>query len=235
MNDAMGGVSAVIFDLEGVILDTEPVWDEAQQALLSRRGCRYDRSELKHRIIGLGGEQAIAVFIDHYRLPDEPSMLLHERREIMTELLAREIRYVPGALDFVRDSAAVVDVCVATSMEPGLLDVVKASGLSAVFPWPIFTPASVGGIAKPAPDLFLHAASELGAKPADCVVVEDSPHGIAAARAAGIPCIALCTTLERSHLSGADLVFDHWGEVPRLSGEPGKRSTGIPAAQRLGS
>jgi pseudouridine 5'-phosphatase len=218
MMDMVAKASAVIFDLEGVLLDTETVWDEAQQILLSRRGRSYDRGALKHRLAGLGARQGIAVLIDHYRLTDDPYALMLERRAIMVELLGREIRYIPGALDFVRDAAAKVSVCVATSMESDLLGVVTASSdLCAVVPGPIFNPSDVGGVTKPAPDLFLHAASKLGVEPGDCLVFEDSPHGIVAARAAGIPCIALCTTQDRHRLSHADLVCSDWGEVPRLS------------------
>ena len=225
-------VSAVVFDLEGVLLDTETMWDEAQHVLLSRRGHRYDRDALKHRLTGLGAAQAIAVIIEHYRLPEDPSSLLDERRDIMIDLLCHGVSYIPGALDFVRHSAAVVDVCVATSMDSDLLDVVTAkTDLRLAVPGPVFSPANVGGVAKPAPDLFLFAASELGVEPADCLVIEDSPHGIAAARAAGIPCIALCTTNERDRLSDADLVCSSWDEVPRIAGRKGVRG---PACHRPG-
>jgi pseudouridine-5'-monophosphatase len=214
----IAGTSAVILDLEGILLDTETTWDEAQNVLLSRRGHRYDRTALKHRLTGLGAQQAIAILVNHYQLADDPSALLRERREIMIDLLGRGVRYIPGALDFVRDIANAVDICVATSMDPVLFEAVAAgSDLRVAFPGSIFTPADVGGVTKPAPDLFLHAASELGVKPGDCVVVEDSPYGVAAARAAGMRCIALCTTHERHRLSDADLVFSHWDEVPRPS------------------
>jgi HAD superfamily hydrolase (TIGR01509 family) len=218
MTNVITGASAVIFDLEGVVVDTESTWDEAQGVLLARRGHSYDRNALKHRLTGLGGDQAILILIDHYQLPDDPSELLNESREIMIELLDRKIHYVPGALEFVHAAAAAVDVCVATSMDPSLFNAVLAgSDLGAVFPGPIFTP-SVGVAAKPAPDLFLHAATALGIDPEDCLVIEDSPTGITAAREAGIPCVGLCTTHERHRLSDANLVFAHWGEVPLPTG-----------------
>ncbi|MFH9296745.1 HAD family hydrolase [Streptomyces sp. NPDC017520] len=211
--------SAFLFDLEGVLLDTESIWDEAQHKLLSRRGHTYDRGALKHQLTGLGARQSIGVIIDHYRLPDDPMELLRERREIMIELLRHEIRYIPGALDFVNDSAGVVDMCVATSMDLDLLDVVMTeSELQRVFPGPIFTPEDVSGAAKPAPDLFFYAAAELGYAPGDCLVIEDSPIGIEAARAAAIPCIGLSTTHEGHLLSNANLVVSSWAEVPRPSG-----------------
>lgn len=220
------GVSAVIFDLEGVLLDTETTWDEAQHTLLARRGHQYDRDALKHRLAGLGAAEAIAVLIEHYRLPDNPRALMNERRRIMTDLFGRGIRYVPGALEFVRHAAARVDVCVATSMDPDLLAVVTTqTDLPVAVPGPIFSPADVGGAAKPAPDLFLFAASALGANPAGCLVIEDTPHGIAAAQAAGIPCVALATTHERDRLGDADLVFSSWQEVPRIGSQQGGSMT----------
>ncbi|MGN9846385.1 HAD family hydrolase [Nonomuraea sp. H19] len=219
MKDLINGASAFIFDLEGVVLDTETIWDEAQRILLSRRGHDYNRAALKHQLTGLGAQQAIAALVAHYRLPDDPSSLLLERWEIMAELLSQGVNYIPGALDFVRHAAVVVDICAATSMDPSLLDIaLSATDLRAGFPGPIFTSADVNGVAKPAPDIFLYAASKLGFESADCLVIEDAPHGIAAARAAGIPCIALCTTHKRYRLSGADMIFSDWSEVPRPSG-----------------
>jgi beta-phosphoglucomutase-like phosphatase (HAD superfamily) len=219
MRNVFVDASAIIFDLEGVLLDTETAWDEAQQELLFRRGRTYDRAVIKHRLTGLGPLQSIAVLIDHYQLPDDPIALHRERREIMIDLLCRGIDHVPGALDFVRDAATVTKVCVGTSMDPDLLDVVMAqSDMSDQFPGPIFTSAHVAGVAKPAPDLFLYAASQLGVGADECLVVEDSPNGILAARAAKMPCLALCTTHDRDLLVDADVVFSDWSEVPRLSG-----------------
>jgi beta-phosphoglucomutase-like phosphatase (HAD superfamily) len=187
--------------------------------LLARRGHRYDRVALKHRLTGLGAQQAISVLIEHHGLSDDPRALVEERRGIMVDLLADGIRYVPGALDFVQRTAAAVAVCVATSMDADLLEVVTSkTSLRATFPGPVFSPADVGGVAKPAPDLFLFAAAALGAGPAHCLVIEDSPHGIAAARAAGIRCIALCTTHRPDRLCDADLVCASWNDVPRSPG-----------------
>jgi beta-phosphoglucomutase-like phosphatase (HAD superfamily) len=219
MRNVIAEASAIIFDLEGVLLDTETMWDQAQQKLLSRRGRVYDRAVIKHRITGLGPLQSIAVIIDHYQLADDPVELQRERREIMIEMIRRGVDYVPGALAFVRDAVTVTQVCVGTSMDPALLDVILAqSDLPDHFPGPIFTSAHVAGVAKPAPDLFLYAASRLGVGTEECLVVEDSPNGILAARAANMPCLALCTTHDRDLLGEADVVFSEWAEVPRLSG-----------------
>ncbi|WP_182659696.1 HAD family hydrolase [Streptomyces calidiresistens] len=213
----------VIFDVEGVILDTEPTWDEAQEILLARRGRTYDRSSVKHLITGLGDVQAISVIVDHYELDEDPFKLASERREIMRELLGRGVRYIPGAWEFITTAATSTDICAATSMNPQLLGAALAgSDLQARFPGPVFT-TGTGVAAKPAPDLFLHAAAELGATPEDCLIIEDSPTGIAAARAAGMRCVALCTTHERRRLLQADLVFERWAEVPRPAG---RRRTG---------
>ncbi|QUQ67494.1 HAD family hydrolase [Kutzneria sp. CA-103260] len=226
MTVAVTEASVVIFDVEGVILDTEPTWDKAQEILLSRRGHTYDRSALKHLITGLGDAQAISVIVDHYELDDDPFELAGERHELMKELLSRGVRYIPGAWEFIAAAATSADICAATSMNPHLLGAVLAgSDLQARFPGPMFT-TGAGIAAKPAPDLFLHAATELGATPDDCLVIEDSPTGIAAARAAGMRCVALCTTHERHRLRDADLVAERWAEVPRPAGSrrPGARS-----------
>ena len=85
--------------------------------------------------------------------------------------------------------------------------------ISRFFGGRVYFPSHVGGRAKPAPDLFLYAAAQLGAPPERCLVIEDSPRGIEAARRAGIPVIALATTHEKEMLQEADRVVGSFGEI----------------------
>jgi beta-phosphoglucomutase-like phosphatase (HAD superfamily) len=86
-------------------------------------------------------------------------------------------------------------------------------GISRFFAGRVYFPTHVGGRAKPAPDIFLYAAAQLGAPPARCLVLEDSPRGIAAARRAGMKVIGLATTHDRAMLAGADRVVSAFAEI----------------------
>ena len=103
--------------------------------------------------------------------------------------------------------------CIATSMDPELLAIADARlGLSALFGGRIFTTAAVPGRGKPAPDLFLHAATDLHSEPGVCIVIEDAPSGLEAAAAAGMYAIGLASTFD-AKLLHADLVIESFHEL----------------------
>ena len=100
------------------------------------------------------------------------------------------------------------------SMAEDLLQVVdRRLGLSKLFDGRIFTLADVGYQSKPSPDLFLHAARQLDSEVRKCVVIEDSPFGVEAAKRAGMKCIALTTTYSREKLLTADLIVGAFSEI----------------------
>ncbi|HEY4597713.1 MAG TPA: HAD family phosphatase, partial [Thermoanaerobaculia bacterium] len=104
--------------------------------------------------------------------------------------------------------------CIATSMPEELFAVAdRCLRISRFFGSRVYFPSHVGGRAKPAPDLFLYAAGELGVPPDRCLVIEDSPRGIEAARRAGMPVIGLATTHEEELLEGANMVVDSFKEI----------------------
>jgi len=85
--------------------------------------------------------------------------------------------------------------------------------LSELFNGNVFSVAEIGYVSKPNPDIFLYAARKLNSQPEHCLVIEDSPHGIEAAKRAGMRCIALTTTYTRDKLAQADLVVDSYSQI----------------------
>jgi pseudouridine-5'-monophosphatase len=185
-------VRHVIFDLDGVLLDTEPLYTEATAAVAARFGKRYDWT-VKRECIGRGTLEAARIIVDALALPLTPEELVRQRDLTLERLLAGAAP-LPGARALSDALAARgVPMAIATSTESRLY-AVKAAAHRA---WLASFRAVVCGDdprvrrSKPAPDIFLAAAADLAAAPGDCLVFEDSPFGVEAARAAGMQVIAL--------------------------------------------
>ena len=134
--------------------------------------------------------------------------------ELVRRLLEEQVEFVAGFREFFQRVQPAYRTCIATAMHEDLLAIVdRRLGLSKLFGDRIYSLIAVGRRSKPNPDIFLHAAGRLGAKPENCLVIEDAPHGVEAARRAGMKCIALTTTYDRQILCNADLVVDSFAEI----------------------
>jgi pseudouridine-5'-monophosphatase len=197
-----------IFDLDGVLLDTEPLYTNATAHVAARFGKVYDWS-VKRDCIGRGTLEAARIIVDALALPLSPEALVVERDRVLTDLVARSPA-IAGAESFTRALAERgVPLAIATSTEAPLFAIKAARHHD----WLSIFRAAVCGDdprvarSKPAPDIFLAAAQDLGAPPAECLVFEDSPFGVEAARAAGMQVIALPDpAMDRARYTNADVV-----------------------------
>lgn len=180
----------IIFDLDGVLLDTEPLYTRATQEIVGEFGKTFDWS-LKANMIGRDSREGARYLIDALELPITPEEYL-QRRTPLLEGMFPEVDPKPGAPDFVRElHGAQVRSAVATSAVRALTDLkLRRHG-----DWfSLFEHVVCGDDVerlKPEPDIFLLAAQLLGVPPESCVVVEDSPAGVDAAIAAGMQVVAL--------------------------------------------
>jgi len=200
---------AVLFDLDGTLLDTEPLYTDAAQAVVGRYGKVYDWSIKKH-VVGGQAEAGAAYTIAQLQLPLSVEQYLEERNRVLHELFAN-VPPMPGAVALVQAlRAAGVRLAIATSSERELCDR-KLAPHAWVSCFEAIVCANDPGVrmAKPAPDLFLAAARALGVEPGRCLVVEDTPNGVKAARAAGMPVIAVVDPhMREQDFSGALLRLD---------------------------
>ncbi len=209
-------LETIIFDGEGVVIDTETIWDQGQAAFLGRRGIAYDRSRLKPLLTGRSLMDGTEVLRNEFGLEGKTEDLARERLEIVRERLDRDARFIDGFLEFFERVSGTFQTCVATAMPEDLLAIAdRRLGLSELFGGRIFTLSDVGNRSKPNPDLFLFAARQLGSRPDSCVVIEDSPLGLEAARRAGMRSIGLATTFPPERLTNADLVARSYAEIAR--------------------
>jgi pseudouridine-5'-monophosphatase len=207
-------VRHVIFDLDGVLLDTESIYTDANNSVTARYGKTQDWS-IKGNMIGRPALDAARYFVDALELPLSPEAYLEARDEYLREHIAHAAA-MAGAEAFTRDLHRLgIPIAVATSTE-SLLYQVKVAPHA---PWFSIFSAIVCGDdvrvlrGKPAPDIFLVAARELGAEPETCVVFEDSPAGVEAALAAGMQVIALPDpNMDHARYPGADAIIKSFDE-----------------------
>jgi HAD superfamily hydrolase (TIGR01509 family) len=216
----MSDVRLVIFDCDGVLVDSERISNRVLAEALTTEGLPTSLEEALTQYKGLLLSDTVARAENKLgRALPKGWVTEYERKRI--EAFRRELEPVPGATQAVqRIIAAHIPVCVASQgkLEKTRLTL-ELTGLRALFPaGALFSAWSVAR-GKPHPDLFLHAAATLGAKPADCVVVEDMPSGVAGAVSAGMRALGYAADSDEAALTlaGAE-VFSSLGELPSLLG-----------------
>lgn len=204
----------IVFDGEGVVIDTEELWDRGQEEFLRRRGAVYDRAKVKHLLAGRSMEEGVRILQAEYGFGGDLKELAQERIAIVEDLFRREAKFVPGFESFYQRVQPSFKTCIATMMPKTLLDIVVARlRLDDLFGEHIYCPEPDCLPGKPAPDLFLYAANRLHSEPATCVVIEDSPAGIEAAGRARMYCVGIATTFSPDRLTSADLVVRSFDEI----------------------
>ncbi len=184
-------VGAVIFDMDGVIIDSEEHWDRARLAVVAEFGGHYG-SGVAADVMGMSPPEWARYLHDTVGIPLEPAII---EREVVRHLRAdyeRERPFFPGAIEAVRAISRRWPTGLASSSGRDLIDLVVAlAGLGDAFRVTVSGAEVRRG--KPAPDVYLKAAELLGADPRACVAVEDSSNGIRAGKNAGMRVIAIPT------------------------------------------
>jgi len=182
-------IGAVVFDLDGVILASEEVWDDVREAYVRERGGRYDE-EIQRAMMGMSSTEWSRYLHETAAVPDEPEEI---NREVVRRMLASYREHLPlidGATDAVRRLAANYPLGLASSSNREIIDsVLDLAGLAAYFEATVSSEEVAHG--KPAPDVYLEAARRLGVDPTSCAAIEDSHGGIRSAKAAGMRVIAI--------------------------------------------
>lgn len=176
-------LALVIFDCDGVLIDSEPIANRVFRERLAAVGLRLPLEEVMRTFVGKtrGGCIEVAGRMLKRPLPED---FAAGWDEALNAALRAELKPVEGVPELL--AAMTLPFCVASNAEPGRMAIaLEAAGLMPFVRDHLFTASEVKH-PKPAPDLFLHAARHMGAKPSDCVVVEDTSTGVKAAIAAGM-------------------------------------------------
>jgi HAD superfamily hydrolase (TIGR01509 family) len=182
-------VEAVVFDLDGVLLDSEHVWDEVREELAGERGGRW-HERAQADMMGMSSPEWSRYMHDVIGLDDSPQEINDEVVRRMRARYAEHLPLIDGAAAAVERLASRFRLAVASSSNRPLIDAaLAASGLARHFEQTVSSEEVPRG--KPAPDVFLEAARRLGVEPGRCAAVEDSGNGIRAAHAAGMRVLAI--------------------------------------------
>jgi HAD superfamily hydrolase (TIGR01509 family) len=208
-------LSAVVFDLDGIIANTEDLYEQAGETVLGRRGKTYD-ADLREQIMGRPVVDAIQIMIDCHSLPDKVGDLLCECADVLQQLIATSLAPMPGVISLIDDLvSAEMPIAVATSATPEYADnVLTRLNLKHRFRF-ILTAADIQR-GKPDPEIYLLTAERLSIAPSQMMVLEDSANGCRAAVASGAFAVAVPNRHTRNHnFSGACFVA-HMLNDPRI-------------------
>jgi HAD superfamily hydrolase (TIGR01509 family) len=217
-------IRAVIFDMDGVLVDSEPLINAAAIAMFKEKGLPVQPTDFLP-FVGAGENRYIGGVAEKYHLPLDLSAAKKRTYEIYLDLVPSRLEAFPGAHHLVLDCRnAGLLVAVASSADQiKVVANVQKLGLPPEF-WDAVVVADDVKRQKPAPDIFLAAAKKLNVEPSTCVVVEDAVNGIQAAKAAGMRCIAIASTFPAERLQEADIVREKISQVklsdlaPHLTG-----------------
>ena len=201
-------IKAVIFDMDGVMIDSEPLWEKAERILLGKRGIDYT-PDYRDKIVGLNQNDSGALLIETFNLDESVVDIINERVKILTGIYEKELKTVEGLLpllDEIKEQG--IPLAVASSSPMRLIKfVLNMFSLNDYFDVLVSGECIENG--KPHPDIYLEAARQLGVEPSECLAIEDSINGVLSAKSAGMVCIAVPDKrLTPDKFANADKIVD---------------------------
>jgi HAD superfamily hydrolase (TIGR01509 family) len=211
----MTGTEAVLFDMDGLLIDSEPLWLEAETAVMATLGADWTAAD-QAQLLGGSLVRTVRYLLGKATRPASPAQVAEWLMTRVTELVRdRGVPLRPGARELLAQVAAAgLPHALVTSSERGFMDAVLArTGLR----FDVLVCADDVSVTKPDPEPYLLAAKLLGADPARCVALEDSPNGVASAQAAGCQVIAVPSLIPIEPAPGRTVV----GSLADLRADPG--------------
>lgn len=182
-------VAAVVFDLDGVLIDSEPVWEQVRRQYVAEHGGRW-RPDSQQRLMGMSTPEWSSYLATELGVDAPPSRIAHEVVEEVGRRYETDLPLMPGAVEAVQRLASRWPLGLASSAARPLIDrVLAATGMTSLFKVTVSTEEVRRG--KPAPDVYLTVAERLAVAPAQTVAVEDSSNGLRSASAAGMVVVAV--------------------------------------------
>lgn len=206
-------VKGIIFDFDGVIINSEPLRYKSYKILFLKEFNVSLPDNYTH-ILGRKQEENIKGFLDMFKLKGNVGELVEKRKKILGDIFSKKENIIPisGILEFIgflKDKGIKMSIASSSHLEY-LRKILEKLDIYCLMDTVVSGEMIKRG--KPEPDIFLEAANRMGLKNEECIVIEDSLHGIAAAKKAGSKCIAIASSLKKEDLDEADFVFDDFKE-----------------------
>jgi HAD superfamily hydrolase (TIGR01509 family) len=182
-------IEAVVFDMDGVLVDSEPVWEDVRRAYVAEHGGRWV-AEAQQRLMGMSTPEWAAYLSADLAVGLPPDEVAEQVIDLMAARYAAELPLLPGAVGAVRAAADHWPLGLASSSPPRLIEtVLRTAGLDRLFVTAVSSEQVARG--KPAPDVYLEVTTRLGQEPMKCAAIEDSTNGLLAAHRAGLKVVAV--------------------------------------------
>lgn len=209
---------AIIFDMDGTIIDTEHIWLQADKHLIEKRGIHVTpemADELNERLVGLPLVETVKIIKEIAQLDEDLDALIQEELAHIHQLYAQGIQFIDGFLAFHALAQTFnLKMGLATNSNDHIVYLTnKSINLETLFGQHVYNITHVNNVAKPHPVIYLHAAQQLEVDPAQCIAIEDSSHGIQAAKHAGMFCIGINSSKKPEWLTAADMIIGHYDQI----------------------
>ena len=209
---------AIIFDLDGTIIDTEWIWKKVTKDIVTSRGIAFDETvkhELENKLHGQAIALSCSILKKVFSIHDPVEKLIQEKMKRACALYNTHLTFIQGFEQFHKTvSAHKLKTGIATnSDEITLANAKRKLKLELFFGKHIYGIADVDNRSKPDPAIYLYAAKKLNVAPNTCIAIEDSSHGIHAAKKAGMFCIGINTANAYESIKHADIVVNSYNEI----------------------
>lgn len=209
---------AIIFDMDGTIIDTSSIWRQATIDLVNSKGgisCPDTFARLEEKFHGLALRETCTIIKETMNLEDEVRHLIDQKLKIARELHKKHLKFIEGFQDFHKKVVAKgLKHGIATNADDSTLALsCEILLLNNFFGEHVYGISYVDNICKPHPAIYLYVANKLGVNPSECIAIEDSAHGIKSAQAAGMFCIGLNTLKNYNQVKEADLIVESYYDI----------------------
>lgn len=208
---------AIIFDMDGTIVDSENIWEQVTDTVLTKRNIILhdtERQEIMHEMAGAGLISCCHLLKNRLHLTDTIEGLMEEKLKLASQLYTEQVIYMRGFISFFnRVKQYQLKVALATNAsEETVYKTNQKLGLNTYFGDHLYHINHVSK-GKPHPDIYLYAAEKIGVDPLECIAIEDSAHGINAAVAAGMFCIGLDSSRRPHQVKHSHLIVNEYDEI----------------------
>lgn len=208
---------AIIFDMDGTIISSETLWAEATHYLLKEKGniTTEECKEILQKLKGISLYTTCAYIKETYQTKESVEELMEAKEKFVFEKFSELVTFIEGFEQFHKKlSVHGMKSAIATNANLSSLEkILQHIPLKNFFDKHIYCIDHVNKKPKPLPDVFLHAAQQLDIDPKLCIAIEDSAHGITAAKAAGMFCIGINTGKDEHAIKQADIIIQHYDEI----------------------